>query len=91
MGWVLLLQGTHLQGFVKYTLTHEVSIHTILQSDNKWKKLCLQVKVAARKNTSHPLKIHTESSNDDSDFVHPPPERNRGPKLLPCNIPQQPP
>jgi hypothetical protein len=39
MGWVLLLQGTHLQGFVKYTLTHEVSIHTILQSDNKWKKI----------------------------------------------------
>jgi hypothetical protein len=42
-----------------------------------------QAKVAARKNASHPLKIHTESSSDDSDFVHPPPKRNMGPEHEP--------
>jgi hypothetical protein len=50
--------------------------------------LRLQVKVPARKNASHPLKIHTEHSDDDSDFVKPPPKRNMGPKQEPCNIPR---
>jgi hypothetical protein len=36
-----------------------------------------KVKVPARKNASHPLKIHTKPSSDDSDFVHPPPKRNK--------------
>jgi hypothetical protein len=78
--------------FVKYTLTHEVSIHTILQSDNKCKKkICLHEKVPAKKNASHPLKIHTEPSSDDNDFVHSPPKRNRGPEHEPGNIPRHPP
>jgi hypothetical protein len=47
----------------------------------------LQTKRAARKNASHPLKIHIESSSDGSDFVHPPPKRNRGPQQEACNIP----
>jgi hypothetical protein len=54
------------------------------------KKLCLQEKVPARKNASHPLKIHTKPSSDDNDFVHPPPKRNRGPEHEPDNIPRQP-
>jgi hypothetical protein len=51
------------------------------------KKVHFQAKVLARKNASHPLKIHAELSDDDSDFVQPPPKRNRGPEQEPCNIP----
>jgi hypothetical protein len=49
--------------------------------------LCLQAKVPARKNASHPLKINTEPSSDDCDFVHPPSKRNRGPEHKPGNFP----
>jgi hypothetical protein len=42
------------------------------------------------KSVAHPMNIHIDSSSDDSDFVQPPPKRNRGPKQQPSNIPQQP-
>jgi hypothetical protein len=55
------------------------------------KKLRLHAMVPARKNASHPLKIHTEPSGDDNDFVHPPLKRNMGLEHGPSNIPRQPP
>jgi hypothetical protein len=84
---VWLFQGTQLQGFVNYVLTNEFPIHSIHHCDNNPQILCLQMKVLARRNDSHPLKIHTESSDGDSDFVHPPLRRNKGPEQEPCNPP----
>jgi hypothetical protein len=54
-------------------------------------KITFTDKDTTRKNASRPLKIHIESSSDDSDFVHPPLKRNRGPQHEPCNIAWQPP
>jgi hypothetical protein len=57
-------------------------------SESKPKFLGLQTKVPTRRNATHPLKIHTQPSDDKSDFVQPPPKRNREPGLETGNIPQ---
>jgi hypothetical protein len=52
------------------------------------KFLGLQTKVPARKNDTHLLRIHTQISDYDSDFVQPHTKRNRVPKLKTCNVPR---
>jgi hypothetical protein len=49
------------------------------------------MKGAAWKNVAYPMNIDINSNSDDSDFVNPPPKRNRGPEQEGRNIPQQPP
>jgi hypothetical protein len=75
----------------KYILTHAFTstlYYTLSTSAKFW---FLQTKGAAMKNVAHPMNIDIDSSSDDSDFVQPPPKRNRGPEQQACNIPQQPP
>jgi hypothetical protein len=45
----------------------------------------------ARKNVAYPMDVDIDSSSDDSDFVNPPPKRNRGPEPEVPNIPRYPP
>jgi 8-oxo-dGTP pyrophosphatase MutT (NUDIX family) len=49
------------------------------------------MKGAAMKNVAYLMNIDIDSISDDSDFVNPPPKRNRDPEEEVHNIPWQPP
>jgi hypothetical protein len=88
--WVRLIQWTHHPRFVNtyrhmgFTFT---LYYTLTTSAKFW---LLQTKGTAMKNVAHLMNIHIDSSSNDSDFVQPPPKRNRGLEQQPSNIPQQP-